>query len=72
MSALTRNRAVDTYPTDLMKNSDYYVQRVNGGAGLIVKSPNRTSSTEWPNAPGVWDDKHIEGWKNITDTVHAE
>jgi 2,4-dienoyl-CoA reductase-like NADH-dependent reductase (Old Yellow Enzyme family) len=34
MSAMTRNRAKDTYPTELMK--DYYVQRAVGGAGLIV------------------------------------
>ena len=34
MSALTRNRALNTYPSDLMK--EYYVQRVLGGAGLIV------------------------------------
>ena len=34
MAALMRNRAEDTYPTDLMKQ--YYVQRANGGAGLIV------------------------------------
>ena len=32
MSALTRNRAISTYPSDLMK--EYYVQRA--GAGLIV------------------------------------
>ena len=32
MSALTRNRAENTYPTDLIK--EYYVQRA--GAGLIV------------------------------------
>ena len=34
MAALTRNRAPDSYPTDLMK--EYYVQRALGGAGLIV------------------------------------
>jgi 2,4-dienoyl-CoA reductase-like NADH-dependent reductase (Old Yellow Enzyme family) len=34
MSALTRNRAKDTYPTDVMK--DYYEQRALGGAGLII------------------------------------
>lgn len=32
MAALTRNRAADTYPTDIMK--EYYIQRA--GAGLIV------------------------------------
>ena len=26
--------------------------------------------TEWPHAPGLWDDKHVEGWKNIVDAVH--
>jgi 2,4-dienoyl-CoA reductase-like NADH-dependent reductase (Old Yellow Enzyme family) len=34
MSALTRNRAPNTYPSELMK--EYYVQRVQGGVGLIV------------------------------------
>ena len=34
MSALTRNRAPHTNPTDLMK--EYYVQRVLGGVGLVV------------------------------------
>lgn len=34
MSALSRNRAKDSYPTDLMK--EYYVQRAVGGAGLII------------------------------------
>jgi 2,4-dienoyl-CoA reductase-like NADH-dependent reductase (Old Yellow Enzyme family) len=32
MSAMTRNRAENTYPTDLMR--EYYVERA--GAGLIV------------------------------------
>jgi 2,4-dienoyl-CoA reductase-like NADH-dependent reductase (Old Yellow Enzyme family) len=35
MSPLTRSRAVPTnIPTDLMR--EYYVQRVKGGAGLII------------------------------------
>ena len=34
MAALTRSRAAHTYPSDLMK--EYYVQRVLGGAELIV------------------------------------
>ncbi|KAF5311039.1 hypothetical protein D9619_008121 [Psilocybe cf. subviscida] len=68
MSALTRNRAPNTYPTDLMK--EYYVQRAS--AGLIVTEGVLIvhQGTEWPHAPGIWDDKHVEGWKNITDAVH--
>ena len=34
MSALTRNRAENTYPTELMK--EYYVQRAIGDAGVIA------------------------------------
>jgi 2,4-dienoyl-CoA reductase-like NADH-dependent reductase (Old Yellow Enzyme family) len=34
MSALTRDRAIDTIPTDLMV--EYYAQRAAGGAGLLV------------------------------------
>jgi 2,4-dienoyl-CoA reductase-like NADH-dependent reductase (Old Yellow Enzyme family) len=34
MTALTRNRAPNTIPSELMK--EYYVQRARGGAGLIV------------------------------------
>lgn len=71
MAALTRNRAPDTYPTELMK--DYYVQRVQGGAGLIVTEGILITrqGSEWPYAPGIWDEKHVSGWKNITDAVHA-
>jgi 2,4-dienoyl-CoA reductase-like NADH-dependent reductase (Old Yellow Enzyme family) len=29
-------------------------------------------STEWPYAPGIWEQAQIEGWKKITDAVHAE
>ncbi|KAF9053234.1 hypothetical protein BJ165DRAFT_1364570 [Panaeolus papilionaceus] len=70
MSALTRNRAIDTYPTELMK--EYYVQRVKGDVGLIVTEGILVTrqGTEWPLAPGIWDDKHVEGWKNIVDAVH--
>lgn len=34
ISAMTRNRASNTIPTDLM--AEYYAQRAAGGAGLIV------------------------------------
>jgi hypothetical protein len=27
-------------------------------------------STEWPHAPRIWNEKHVSGWKNITDAVH--
>ncbi|PPQ90192.1 hypothetical protein CVT25_001372, partial [Psilocybe cyanescens] len=71
MSALTRNRADGTYPTELMK--EYYVQRAVGGAGLIISEGILIcrQGSAWPNAPGLWDEKHVSGWKIITDAVHS-
>ncbi|KAJ7718645.1 hypothetical protein B0H16DRAFT_1433275 [Mycena metata] len=70
MSALTRNRSSNTVPNDLMLK--YYVQRATGGAGLIVSEGILISrqGTEWPAAPGIWDEAQTEGWKKITDAVH--
>ncbi|KAJ7113935.1 hypothetical protein C8R44DRAFT_630552 [Mycena epipterygia] len=71
MSALTRNRALHTVPNDIMRK--YYEQRAVGGAGLIVSEGTLITrqGTEWPDAPGIWDQSQIEGWRKITDAVHA-
>ncbi|KAF9568768.1 FMN-linked oxidoreductase [Agrocybe pediades] len=68
MSALTRNRAENTYPTHLIK--EHYVQRAN--AGLIVTEGTLITrqGTEWPHAPGIWDSQHVHAWKQVTDAVH--
>lgn len=49
MSALTRNRAPGTIPTDLM--AEYYVQRATGGAGLIVTEGILVSRQGFVNPP---------------------
>ncbi|KAJ6606329.1 flavoprotein NADH-dependent oxidoreductase [Mycena vulgaris] len=71
MSALTRNRASGTVPNEVMK--EYYDQRALGGAGLIVSEGTLITpqGTEWPEAPGIWNQAQVEGWKKITDSVHA-
>ncbi|KAJ7250493.1 hypothetical protein B0H12DRAFT_1234371 [Mycena haematopus] len=28
------------------------------------------SRSEWPQAPGIWNEAQIEGWKKITDAIH--
>ncbi|KAJ7051923.1 hypothetical protein C8F01DRAFT_1338686 [Mycena amicta] len=71
MSALTRSRATKTVPNDIMR--EYYVQRAQGGAGLIVTDGVLITrqGTEWQEAPGLWDKPHIDGWKTIVEAVHA-
>ncbi|KAF7364077.1 Oxidored-FMN domain-containing protein [Mycena sanguinolenta] len=70
MSALTRNRSTATVPNELMLK--YYVQRAKGGAGLIVSEGILITrqGTEWQQAPGIWSQAQIDGWKKITDAVH--
>ncbi|KAF5358666.1 hypothetical protein D9758_007683 [Tetrapyrgos nigripes] len=72
MSALTRNRSVPTsVPNEV--NVEYYRQRARS-AGLIVTEGVLITQqgTEWPHAPGLWSREQVEGWKKVTDAVHAE
>ncbi|KAJ7494496.1 hypothetical protein B0H11DRAFT_2227908 [Mycena galericulata] len=71
MSALTRNRTSATVPNEIMRQ--YYEQRAIGGAGLIVSEGTLVTrqGSEWPNAPGIWNKTQVEGWRKITEVVHA-
>ncbi len=71
MAPLTRGRSDQSaVPTPLMV--DYYRQRAS--AGLIVTEATGISreGLGWMNAPGIWSDAQVEGWKPVTDAVHAE
>lgn len=50
----------------------HYTQRAEGGCGLILSEGAliNQQGTEWPNAPGIWSEEHVAGWKRITDGVH--
>lgn len=71
MAPLTRGRATvpGFIPNDLMR--EYYTQRAS--AGLIISEATGISQEGlgWPSAPGIWSDAQVEGWKPITDSVHA-
>ena len=68
MAPMTRNRATDTVPTDLM--ATYYEQRAS--AGLIITEATQVTplGQGYPNTPGIHSQAQIEGWKRITDAVH--
>lgn len=70
MAPLTRGRAAaDGTPTPIMR--EYYRQRAS--AGLIISEATAVSreGRGWPNAPGIWTDAHVEGWKPVAEAVHA-
>ena len=69
MCPLTRSRATDNVPNDLMVR--YYAQRAS--AGLIISegtspSPNGLG---YPRIPGIFSKDQVAGWKKVTDAVHA-
>jgi N-ethylmaleimide reductase len=69
MAPLTRARSCcDAVPTALM--ATYYAQRAS--AGLIISEATGISreGLGWPDAPGLWSEAQVEGWKPVTDAVH--
>ena len=71
MAPLTRMRAGSEFvPHDL--NAEYYAQRAS--AGLIITEATQISQQGmgYPATPGIYSADQIEGWKKVTEAVHAK
>lgn len=72
MAPLTRMRTVkDFIPNDLMV--EYYTQRATEG-GFIISEATVVSETGhgYYGAPGIYTTEQAEGWKKVTQAVHAK
>lgn len=70
MSPLTRARAgKGDVPTALM--AEYYAQRAS--AGLLISEATNVSPNSRPfdQAPGLYTDEQVHGWREVTGRVHA-
>ena len=71
MAPMTRNRGdnPENKATDLVAR--YYAQRAS--AGLIISEGTFVSrqAVGFVNVPGLYSDAQVEGWKAVTDAVHA-
>jgi len=70
MAPLTRCMAdSELVPTQAM--ADYYSRRAD--AGLIISEAIiiRPDGQGYPNTPGLFTDKQITGWLQVTDAVHS-
>lgn len=70
MAPMTRARAnADGTPGALA--AAYYAQRAS--VGLIVTEGTQPSDDGqgYPSTPGIYTDEHVEGWRKVTDAVHA-
>ena len=70
MAPLTRCRAsAGRVPNKLM--AEYYSQRAS--AGLIISEATSVcpQGVGYPDTPGIWSQAQIDGWRGVTDAVHA-
>lgn len=73
MAPLTRNRAIHGSDAPQLLNAEYYAQRAKD-AGLIISEATQISPTGKGYAwtPGIYSQEQINGWKLVTDAVHAQ
>lgn len=70
MAPLTRCRAGEgRVPTPLM--AEYYAQRASAGLILSEATAVTPMGVGYPDTPGIWSDEQAEGWKQVTQAVHA-
>jgi N-ethylmaleimide reductase len=70
MAPLTRMRAGAGHaPTAL--NVEYYSQRASAGLIIAEGTAITPEAHGYPNAPGIYTQGQIAGWRAVTDAVHA-
>lgn len=70
MAPMTRARRPDYIPD--AETALYYRQRAS--AGLIVSegTPVSPEGQGYIHVPGIWSGQQVEGWRLVTDAVHAD
>jgi N-ethylmaleimide reductase len=70
MAPMTRSRAVqNNVPGPLA--ATYYVQRASAGLILTEATQVCPQGVGYPFTPGIHSIEQIDGWKRVTDAVHA-
>ncbi|WP_439817437.1 alkene reductase [Zavarzinia sp. CC-PAN008] len=73
LAPLTRMRAAlpGNVPTPL--NAEYYAQRSTPGGLLIAEATQVSRQGQgYPGTPGIHTEEQAEGWRLVTDAVHAK
>ncbi|WP_417694070.1 alkene reductase [Roseibium sp.] len=72
MAPLTRNRAraEDDAPYEI--HAEYYGQRASAGLLITEASQISPQGKGYAWTPGIYSESQIEGWKKVTDAVHAK
>jgi N-ethylmaleimide reductase len=70
MSPLTRNRAINNVPNELM--AEYYAQRATVGLIITEGTSPSPNGLGYPRIPGIFLQEQVQGWKRVVDAVHAK
>jgi N-ethylmaleimide reductase len=71
MAPLTRARTEqDHIPTPLM--AEYYAQRASAGLLIAEATMVMPKCSAFISEPGICTEEQIEGWRTVTDAVHAK
>ena len=71
MAPLTRARSGPSrIPNELMV--EYYRQRASTGLILTEATVVSPQGIGYAETPGIWSQEQVEGWKKVTQAVHAE
>lgn len=68
MAPLTRCRAIDNIPNDLM--ATYYQQRATAGLIITEGTSPSPNGLGYARIPGIFNEAQILGWKKTTAAVH--
>ncbi len=69
MAPLTRNRSPNAVPNEL--NVKYYAQRATAGLIITEATAITHQGQGYANVPGLYSKEALDGWKKVTDAVHA-
>ncbi len=70
MSPMTRCRAIGNIPGDLQ--AKYYAQRADAGLIITEGTSPSPNGLGYARIPGIFSEAQVEGWKKVTDAVHAK
>lgn len=70
MAPMTRARAIGTLPNSLMVQ--YYAARADAGLLIAESTAPSPNGLGYSRIPGIFSDKQMDGWKAVTEAVHAK
>ena len=73
MPPLTRMRSRQPGDVPQPMNAQYYAQRATRGGLIIAEATDVSEQARgYPGAPGIYSAEQVQGWRLVTDAVHAK